>query len=147
MNRVTSLSGSRYYAALLLLTLFSARGHAQTRGTISGYVRDTSGGVVPAANITLIHQETGAKRDVTTDDSGFYQILGLTSGSYTLEAEANGFKRYTTKDISLTVDQNTRADIQMEVGAVAESVEVKAGAALVDTRSATVSGLIDDRRM
>ncbi|HMF78032.1 MAG TPA: carboxypeptidase-like regulatory domain-containing protein, partial [Bryobacteraceae bacterium] len=130
-----------------MLILFSALGHAQTRGTVSGYVRDASGAVVPAANITLIHQDTGAKRDATTNESGFYQILGLISGSYTLEAEANGFKRYTTKDISLTVDQNARTDIQMELGAVAESVEVKAASALVDTRSATVSGLIDDRRM
>lgn len=147
MNRATSFSGSRYCRALLLLILFSARGFAQTRGTVSGYVRDSSGAILPGANITLIHQETGAKRDGTTNADGFYQILGLTSGSYALEADASGFKRYSAKGISLTVDQNARADIQMEVGAVTESVEVKAGAALVDTRSATVSGLIDDRRM
>jgi hypothetical protein len=145
MKRI--LGDFRIFTALLLVILFSASGGAQTRGTISGYVRDTSGAVLPGASVTLIHQETGAKRDVTANPDGFYQILGLTSGSYTLEAEAKGFKRYSSPGIELTVDQNVRADIQMNLGAVAESVEVKAAAALVDTRSATVSGLVDDRRM
>src|SRR5258708_33471085 len=135
MRRVVSFSGLRYGAALWLFFLFSAQGPSQTRSTVSGYVRDSSGAILPGANITLIHQETGAKRDGTTDAEGFYQILGLGSGFYTLEAQATGFKRYRAKGIGLTVDQNARADIQMELGAVAESVEVKAGAAMVDTRS------------
>jgi hypothetical protein len=120
---------------------------AQTRGTISGYVRDSSGLVVPNAAVRITHEGTGAVRTANSDAAGFYQVLGLGSGTYTIEAEVAGFKKYRNAGVTLLVDQNVRSDVTLEVGQVSEVVEVAAQAALVDTRSSQTSATIDDRRI
>src|SRR5437867_13411413 len=127
---------------LLCYTLF-----AQTKGTISGYTRDASGASVAGVSITLTNEQTGAKRSTTSDGAGFYQLLGLTSGVYTVEAEMGAFKRDRDTGVVLTVDQNLRADIALEIGQLSESVHVSANALLVDTRSSEKSATIDDRRI
>lgn len=65
-----------------LLLLCAAVVTAQTQGTISGYVRDASGAIVPGASITVTHEGTGASRNTLSDAAGFYQVLGLVSGTY-----------------------------------------------------------------
>ena len=99
-----------------LLLLFTLSVTAQTRGTISGYVRDATGGVVPNANITITQEGTGASRTTTSDAAGFYQVLGLTSGTYTIEAEVAGFKKFRNAGVTLRVDENVRSDISLDVG-------------------------------
>lgn len=130
-----------------LLLLCAAVVTAQTQGTISGYVRDASGAIVPGASITVTHEGTGASRNTLSDAAGFYQVLGLVSGTYTIEAEVSGFKKFRNAGVVLRVDENVRADISLDVGQVTESVEVSAQAALVDTRSSQTSATIDDRRI
>ncbi|HUQ91039.1 MAG TPA: TonB-dependent receptor [Bryobacteraceae bacterium] len=120
---------------------------AQTNGNISGYVKDPTGAVVSGAKITLTNQQTGATRAGTTDDTGFYQVLGLVSGTYSVEAELTGFKRSKTPDVVLGVDANVRADVTLQLGQVTESVEVSSAATLVDTRSSQTVASIDDRRL
>ena len=120
---------------------------AQTRGTISGYVRDRSGDVIPNAAITTTHEGSGARRDNSSDSTGFYQILGLVSGSYTIEAEVKGFKKFRNTGVVLRVDDNVRSDITLEIGQVTERIEVAAQSVLVDTRSSQTSATIDDRRI
>ena len=68
-------------------------------------------------------------------------------GTYTLEAEIAGFKRYKNVGVVLRVDENVRTDIQMEVGALTESIEVTAQATTADTRSSTLATVVDDRRI
>jgi hypothetical protein len=97
--------------------------------------------------ITVSNEQTGAKRSVISDATGFYQALSLTSGVYTIEAEMAGFKRYRQTSVALTVDENVRADLALEIGQVTESVQVTANALLVDTRSSEKSATIDDRRI
>jgi hypothetical protein len=132
-------------AILLSVTAVSVLG--QTKGTISGYVRDRTGAVVPNAAITLTNEGTGAARNTSSDGGGFYQVLGLLSGAYTIEAEAAGFKKFRNAGVVLRVDENVRSDISLEIGQVTESIEVSAQAALVDTRSSQASATIDDRRI
>ena len=64
--------------------------HAQTNGTISGYVKDPTGAVISGVKIVVTSTQTGASRSASTDDTGFYQVLGLVPGSYSIEAEAPG---------------------------------------------------------
>ncbi len=130
-----------------VMALFAATAAAQTSGTISGLVRDPSGAVVPAARIDVINEGTGATRTATSGEDGFYQVLGLTSGQYTIQAEAAGFRPFRNSGVALSVDQNVRADVTLEIGRVAETLEVFAQAALIDTRSSQASTVIDDRRM
>ena len=133
---------------LLLAVIVCASGlEAQTRGTISGYVRDASNAVIPTAKVSLTNEQTGARRETAANEDGFYQFLGLGPGAYILETDAGSFKHYRNTGITLAIDQNLRVDVQLEVGAVTESVQVTANAAAVDTRSATLSGVVDDRRV
>ena len=119
----------------------------QTKATISGYTKDPSGALVPGAAITVTNEQTGAKRSAASDETGFYQVLNLTPGVYTIDAEINGFKRYRASGLTLMVDQNLRADIALEIGQLTESVQVTANALLVDTRSSEKSATIDDQRI
>jgi hypothetical protein len=127
--------------------LLAAAAFAQNRGTISGYVKDTSGGMITSARVTLTNERTGEVRNATSDTTGNYQFLGLISGSYTIESEVSGFKRARNTGVILEVDSNVRADVTLEVGAVTESVSVTADASLVDTRSAETSAIIDGKRL
>ncbi len=120
---------------------------AQTNGNISGYVKDPTGAFVAKADITLTNQLTGATRKASSNEAGFYQILGLTPGTFSVDVEAPGFKRARTSDIVLGVDANVRADVVLQLGQVTESVEVTSDAALVDTRSSQIAASIDDRRL
>jgi len=132
---------------VFVVLLFCTSVFAQTKGTISGFAKDPSGAFVAGVNVTVTNEQTGAKRTGASDATGFYQVLSLTSGVYTIEAEMSGFKRYTTKGIVLTVDENVRSDITLEIGQLTESVQVAANALLVDTRSSEKSATIDDRRI
>ena len=137
----------RIAVCAVLAWLTAAQLVAQNRGTISGYVRDASGAIVPNANLTLVHENTGSQRQAMSDQQGFYQFLALVSGRYTLNVEATGFKTFSNRSLELTADQNLRADVQMEVGAVNERVDVTGEAPVVDTRSSTLAATINDRRI
>ena len=134
------------FSALFLLTAAGSV-QAQIRGTLSGYVKDSTDAVLPGALLKLTNEQTGATRAVTSNADGFYQFLGLAPGSYALEAELTGLRHYKSTGVVLRVDENVRADVRMEVGAVTEQVQVTANAAVVDTRSSTLASVVDDRRI
>jgi len=120
---------------------------AQTNGNISGYVKDPSGAVVGRAKIQVTNALTGTSRNALSDETGFYQVLGLVSGIYAVEAEATGFKRWKSPGLVLAVDANLRADVALQLGQTSESVEVSSTATMVDTRSSQTVASIDDRRL
>ncbi|MCC6586881.1 MAG: TonB-dependent receptor [Bryobacterales bacterium] len=131
----------------VLSLLLAVSAQPQNRGTISGYVRDTTGGMITAVKVTLTNERTGATRSANSDLTGAYQFLGLISGTYTIEAENSGFKRFRNTGVILEVDENVRADVTLEVGALTESVSVTAEASLVDTRSSETSAILDGKRL
>jgi hypothetical protein len=131
---------------LLAALTISSEVDAQVAGTISGYVRDESGAVVPGAEVraTLIGQQL--TRSAVSDETGFFNLLAMPRGDYDITAQLPGFvKQQTTAE--LTAGENLRVDFKMNLSQVQETVVVSGAAALVETRSATVSGLIDDRRV
>ncbi|MBK9169892.1 MAG: TonB-dependent receptor [Bryobacterales bacterium] len=132
---------------LTVLLLAAVSGLAQTSGTISGFARDPSGAAVANLRVIVTNERTGAAREAESDATGFYQVLALTSGTYTIDAEGAGFKRFRNTGVILRVDENIRADISLQLGQVSESIEVTAEAALIDTRSSQTTATIDDRRI
>jgi hypothetical protein len=140
MRRITVLF--LYLAAAGL----SSSANAQVAGTISGFVRDESGAVVPGADVraTMIGQQL--TRSAVTDETGFFNLLAMPRGNYEITAQLTGFTTQTTK-AELTAGENLRVDFRMNLGQLAETVVVTGTAALVETRSATMSGLVDDRRV
>src|SRR4029453_14324363 len=113
---------------------------AQVSGTISGYVRDESGAVIPGADVkaTMVGQQL--TRSTVTNQTGFFNLLAMPRGVYEITAQLTGFATQQTK-AELTSGENLRVDFRMNLGQLAETVVVAGTAALVETRSATMSGL------
>ncbi len=136
-------------AILLVLCaalLSPAETSAQVAGTISGFVRDESGAVIPGADVraTMVGQQL--TRSAVTDDTGFFNLLAMPRGNYEITAQLTGFSSQRTT-AELTAGENLRVDFRMSVSQIQETVTVSGAAALVETRSATISGLVDDRRV
>ncbi len=103
---------------------------ADVAGTILGAVADPSGAAVPGATVILRNPDTGLVRQTTTDSTGSYEFLAVPVGdNYTVELEATGFEKSTQTGIKLLVNQKFRADFQLVVGSVSQSVTVSAEAA------------------
>jgi hypothetical protein len=93
----------------------------------------------------MVEQQT--TRTAQTNAEGFYTMLALPPGNYEMAFEVKGFQKLAQTGLELTVGQNLRVDSTLQVGAVETQVTVGPEAPPVDTTSATITGLIDDRRV
>jgi outer membrane receptor protein involved in Fe transport len=109
------------------------------RGTISGLVKDPSAAVVPATKVTATHSETNTVYSSTSTESGNYTLAGLPAGKYQLTAEAPGFKRTVFPSVTVTAGSTINIDLKLEVGGVAESVEVVERVTAIDVSTARVA--------
>src|SRR6267154_748922 len=133
---------------ILAFTLIAGRGaFSQTFGSIDGEVRDTTGAAVTGVTVSAINTGTNAARTTITNDAGAYSFPSLAPGTYTLRAEKPGFKTVVQNQIELQVQQAARIDLELQVGQVSESVEVKADAAALVTDNATVGTVIENKRI
>ena len=135
------------FVVMLLGLCFPRDSRAQITGTISGFVTDPSGAIVPHAAVTALLTGQGVSRSGESNGEGFYSFDALFPGAYTLTVEKTGFQRLTRAGLTLTVNQNLRVDLSLQVGAVTQGVTVTAEATTVNTESPTLSGLVDDRRV
>ena len=132
----------RAIAVAFTLILFVCLAWAQSdSGSISGFVRDPSGAVVPNARVTVTNA-SGIERSTATNESGYYTITNLPPGMYTLRVEARGFKRYETSGNKLDPSSNLAIDASLTIGAATETVEVSATAVALQSESASVQNLI-----
>ncbi len=136
-----------FFGVLSGLFLFALISFAQNEGAISGTVQDSSGAVLPSATVKLTNHEQGTVRTATTNQSGVYQFTFLPAGTYDLEVTAQGFKTQTRPNLPLAVAQNTRVDVSLEIGNVNENVTVIADAAVVNTESGEVGGVVDNTKV
>src|SRR5438067_5648117 len=89
--------------------LLGTPGFAQTLGTITGAVKDSTGAVVPGATVTVINKGTNATRTASSNEVGLYDFPALPPGQYTVKTELDGFKT-TSRDLELQVQQTARVD-------------------------------------
>jgi Carboxypeptidase regulatory-like domain/TonB dependent receptor-like, beta-barrel len=114
-------------------------------GSIVGTVTDPSNAVVVKATVTATSASTGLSRQAIADAAGYYSIPNLPEGNYDLAVSASGFKPLTQKSVNVLINNVTRVDIRLEVGAVTESVTVDASAALLQTAKADVNVNLESR--
>ena len=127
--------GKIHGAVFLIMLAFAASAAAQGVGAISGTVTDSSGGVMPGANVTLTNVQgaVGGNQTAVTNELGTYQFLRLVPGTYVVKAELQGFRPAEARNIIVNSDLNARADLKLEVGAMSEGVTVTGQAPLLDT--------------
>jgi hypothetical protein len=134
------------FAVLIAITR-PALSQAVSTVQISGVVLDSSGSVIPEANITATQLETGFARSAFSGPEGNYAIPQLPVGHYQLSVAKSGFKTYVQKGIELQVGDRPLINVTMELGAIQQQVEVSAGAQMVQTTQTSVSTVIDPKRI
>lgn len=131
---------------LCLLPLFPASAQ-EARGLISGTVRDTSGAIIPNAQVKITNTAMGTTTSITTNDAGFFQAPYLLPGAYQLTAEGSGFKKYIREGIVLSVNDVLELNVQLEVGRAEDSITVTADAPQLETTTASLGQVVDARRI
>jgi hypothetical protein len=139
--------GASVLFALVFLSTGTKIIWAQATAQISGSVKDQTGAVLPGVEVTATQTATGAKRSAVTDETGSYTLQNLPIGPYLMEAALPGFKTYVQSGIVLQVGTNPIVNAVLQVGQVSDQVEVKADAALVESRSSGVGNVIDNQRV
>jgi hypothetical protein len=128
--------------AILVFAASLAPVWAQVTAAISGHVEDPSGAGVNDAMVTVKNLETGATRSVTTDAAGDFRVLSLALGLHEVKVEKSGFKAAVRTGINLEVGQDAVLSLRLQVGDIAQSVTVSGDAPLVNTTTASVSGMV-----
>jgi hypothetical protein len=120
--------------------------HGQIRsGTIVGAVVDPSGAPIPEARVTIVSQQTNAEFETTTRPTGQYTAPYLQLGQYTITVSKDGFATARIRDVNVTTAGTARVDVALELSQVATTVEVAASAVELQTESASVQNVTDER--
>jgi outer membrane receptor protein involved in Fe transport len=109
------------------------------RGNITGSVTDASHAAVPNAPVRVVNTATNALTTVSTSSSGEYNAANLSPGIYRLEVSVNGFQKAVLSGVTLTAGATLREDVQLEVGASSQTVEVQAHSVEVQTEDAKIT--------
>src|SRR5207244_1044109 len=112
-------------------------------GSIAGTVTDPSGQVVAGAKVTLTSDSTGDIRSATTNEVGAFNLVAVQPATYSIKVEHAGFKAFQRTGVVVSANERVAAgDIQLQIGAVTETVSVEAKSAMVQTDSAEHSAAI-----
>ncbi len=135
--------GSFTILRILLLTCCAALASAQTLSQVNGTVTDNTSAVIVGATVTARNTGTGASSTAASNEGGTYRFLNLPPGPYELVCEFRGFKSARLSGITLETGIARADDINLQVGNVTESVEVKAETPLLESSSSTVGQLVE----
>lgn len=139
---------ARVLSAFAFFFLFTNPAAAQIdTGTIVGTVRDSSGAAIPRASVTLTNAATGLNQSTVTNDAGEYQFIALPPRNYSVKATATGFGAQVQNDIDLHVQSRPSVDFSLKVGQLTDTVEVQASGALLQTQSADVGGVVQEKQI
>ncbi len=140
---VLSTRWAKSAVVLMLILFFGGALYAQVdKATISGTVTDESGGVVSDVQVTATHVETGTRSVGRSNEAGIYRVVGLPVGDYLLEFEKVGFKKVSRTGLTLSSAQVAEINVKMQVGTVAEVVQVSSETVLLETENTTVGTLM-----
>jgi len=124
----------------------SFRADAQiTTASLEGVVRDPTGAVIAGARVQVTNAATNVVLELTSDSSGRFLAPSLPPGPYGITVQATGFKKLQRSGITLDVNQALSLELPMELGTATETVEVAAGAMLLDTSTSEMGQVIDNR--
>jgi hypothetical protein len=115
----------------------------ESRGTILGRVTDPDGGVLPGAAVVVTNENTGVASRTVTQSDGAYAVRFLVPGTYRVEVEMAGFNKFVRSGITLAIGQNATVNVQLRLGNINETVEVRGEASLLETSTGALGQVID----
>src|SRR3989475_8754666 len=130
----------RVVLAVALLATTATLAVAQiTSATISGTIKDETGGVLPGVDVVVKNVDTGLTRSVVTDSNGYFTVPGLAPGKYETRATLSGFSTGVQTGIALEVAQQAGLNLVLKIGTMEETITVTGESPLVDIRTAALS--------
>src|ERR1700749_2515229 len=134
---------TQFVRPTFLALLLSASLFAQVeRGTIVGTVTDNTGSVIAGASVKVTEESTNTSTSLQTDSAAEYRAPNLPPGSYTVEAQKEGFNTFISKGFVIQVSQTARLDVSLKVGGVTQTVEVTGEVPVLQTENASVGQVI-----
>ena len=143
------LSKVAVHVALLMVGMLTLAGlaQAQYRGSLRGTVTDSQGAVITGATVTLVDTDTNNSQTSTSDANGIYNFSGLAPAPYRLTVEHAGFTKKILEHVVIIPEQLNSLNLQLEVGAVQQTVTVSGTTQALDTETATVSATITSNQI
>lgn len=132
---------------LFLLTAAATATAQSTTGAIVGNITDPASAAVPKARIVAIEERTNLAAETVSDAEGAFAFPALRAGQYRLEAEAAGFRKLVRSGIDVKVNDRLRVDLAMTLGALTESIQVTGGAPMIESESAALGNVIENRKI
>ena len=135
-----------FYALwVVLVTIFVSCSLAQTgTSSVRGTVLDKSGAAVAGAKVTISNNGQALQRETQTDNSGEYRFLALPPGTYTLNVEKTGFRKFQQTSLELLVNVAVTSNVKLDVGTTSENVEVSAQTETVNTTDASLGNAFSE---
>jgi hypothetical protein len=139
----------RLVSACVLLAIASVPAFAQSSSgsSLSGVVVDSDGGAIPGAAVVVKNNATGVTLEAVSNASGRFSFPALDAGTYTVTVSLSGFKTFVANDVRLVSARPGDITAKLEIGQLSETVEVKAGAELVQTQTASVSSTLSTEQL
>src|SRR5262245_10779269 len=126
------------FALLIAAPVWAQQGTTELRGR----VLDAQGGVLPGVIVVVKNQATGFSRETVSAADGSFIASSLVPGTYEVNAELQGFKKFTRTGLILEVGKTTSVDVKMEVGGIEQTITVTSESPLVDVTSKEIGGNI-----
>ncbi len=134
------------FAAVLALAIARSEAEAQDgRGSITGRINDSSGGVLPGVTVTVVNTGTNSTATVVTNEEGLFTAPFLISGTYRVTVELSGFRTARQEAVTVRVGDRLQVDFTLEPAGVTQEVIVVADKPLLDTGTATMGQVIDSK--
>src|SRR6266700_1103460 len=130
------------FALLYVAALAPPAGAQSVNVNLSGAAKDESGAIIPGVSITATNTQTGLVKTAITNEDGRYSILSIPPGTYDLHADLPGFATTVHRSQEFRVGTTVVLDFTLKVSSVAETVEVTADTAKIDTTQSQVSTII-----
>jgi hypothetical protein len=135
------------FLTIVLLASLTISSFAQGEASIQGTVSDSSGGAVPGVAVRIKNLETGAERNLVTDEAGRYDAASLPIGRYEVRAERTGFRSEEKTGVSLVLGQRETVDLVLQVGDVRQTVQVESAPTIVAITTEELSGLVGEKQV
>ena len=139
----------RFFCTVLLLAIAGSPAYAQSTSasSLSGVVVDADGGAIPGATVVVKNNATGKVVEGVSNTTGRFAFPGLAAGTYTVTVSLAGFKTFVANDVRLLTARPSDITAKLEVGALTETVEVKAASELIQTQSPAVTTTLSTEQL